>query len=85
MSKNKGFGLSKKDFPGLERVRDETGKRVWQYKGKTYANKRELDMSVNPQKYTQVKFTPKEKVVESVNDVVENLLSNESNIADENT
>lgn len=75
MSKNKGFGLSKKDFPGLERVRDETGKRVWQYKGKIYTSKRELDMGVNPQKYTQIKFTPKKEIVESVSGVVEGLLS----------
>jgi hypothetical protein len=42
MSKKSSFAFVKKDFPGLERVIDENGKRVWKFDGKTFDTKREV-------------------------------------------
>jgi len=69
MAKKDGFKVSKKNFPGLKRVTIEAGLRSWEYKNKFYSSLRELDMSVNPQKYTQVKFTPAEQKVDATEDL----------------
>ena len=47
---------------GLNRVTDETGKRVWSFRGKTYEILRDVDAVVNPGKYVQFKFTPVDQV-----------------------
>ena len=61
MSKKNGLGISKKNFPGLKRVENKDGIRVWEYQGKYFGSLKELDMSKNPSKYINMKFTPTPK------------------------
>lgn len=85
MAKKNGNKVSKKNYPGLERVKNSEGVRVWRYKGVDHNSLRELDMVTNPMKYFggSVKFTPAdgsevvEGVVEPSGDIVDDVLPTE--------